>query len=90
MSYSFSVKGVSKAEALQKVADEMDKVVVGQPVHAKDAEAVKVGAATFVGFLEDDDKKDVVVSVSGSLAWQAEGLFTSASVSIYASLQQRA
>lgn len=36
MSYSFSVSAATKQEAIQKVADELAKVVAAQPVHSAD------------------------------------------------------
>lgn len=68
MSYSFSVKGATKAEALEKVAAEMAKVVQNQPVHSNDEAHARAVATTFVGLLEDDATRDVTVSVNG-LIW---------------------
>lgn len=89
MSYSFSVKAATKAEAETKVRDELVKVVTSQPIHKRDCDQAFNAAETFIRLLADDDTRDVYVSVSGSLSWDLkDGVerFTGASVSVSASL----
>jgi hypothetical protein len=88
MSYSFQVRAALKAEALAKVAEELAKVVEGQPVHAADAPAAQVAAEAFVGLIVDDETKDVQVSVSGSL-WLNETGLQEASVQVSAQNVER-
>lgn len=90
MSYSFTVRGLNKAEAIKKAAAELDVVVASQPVHAIDVEQAKATVATFVGMLVDDESRDVAVSVNGSI-WNVEGNgVQSSGVSVNASLQPKA
>ncbi len=70
MSYSFTAKGRTKAEALEAAEAEMKKVVVGQPMHSLDEAAARKcreEAAALVGEAPAD--KDYYVSCSGSLSW---------------------
>lgn len=87
MSYSFSVRGASKAEALEKVIAEFDKVVASQPIHTKDrAQATEV-AKNFVAVLSDPtERQGVSISVSGSLSWNVDNVITSAGVNVYTSI----
>ena len=85
MSYSFSVRAATKAEAVQKVAEELAKVVIAQPVHEKDQANTQTAAESFIGLLRDDDSQDIAVSVSGS-CWGNEGGLNSAGISIGVSL----
>lgn len=71
MSYSFSVRGTSKADAKAKVAADFDKVVAGQPIHARDREAALAAAGAFIDLLGDEHEREVSVSVSGYVAWPA-------------------
>lgn len=75
MSYSFSAKGATKQEAAAAVAAQFDQVVVGQPVHAKDRDAVVNAAAGLIEVLADDDTQEVLVSINGYVTWNssAEG-----------------
>lgn len=89
MSYSFSVRASSKAEAKDKIAAELDTVVTGQPVHAADRKAAQAAAEAFVDLLVDPVEGQLVnVSVSGSLGWRdPDGKeFTSSNVSVYGSI----
>ncbi|MDB5555449.1 MAG: hypothetical protein JWL86_5433 [Rhizobium sp.] len=95
MSYSFSVRGVSKADVKEKAKAELDKVVSSQPVHAADREQAQAAINQFVDVLPDPtDKQDVSVYVSGSLGWTGtlgadDQLFTSASVNVQAGLPNK-
>lgn len=91
MSYSFAVRAATKAEAREKIAAEFDRVEVAQRCHVTDRPAAQAAAFAFVDFLQDDETKDVQVSVNGSLGgtWQ-EGYtltaLTQANVGVFASL----
>jgi hypothetical protein len=93
MSYSFTVRAANKAEAKEKVAAEMAKVVENQPVHAGDQEQAKAVAAAFIDLLPDDADKDVSISVHGSLGWNgsypSEYVITGASIGASASTVTR-
>lgn len=85
MSYSFRVTAATKAEAGEKVAEELDKVVVSQPSHAADQKAAQSAAEAFIGVLREAGENECVgVSMSGSLSWQTADVFTSASVNVNA------
>lgn len=91
MSYSFSVRGTTKAEVTSKISDELAKVVASQPIHAADRAQAQAAAEAFVALIPPSaDNKDFYVSVSGSLGWNGnlgEGhVVTSASVNVSASL----
>lgn len=83
MSYSFQVRGTSKAEALEKVKTELGKVVVAQPVHAVDEHQAFATAERFVALLADDADRDVCVSVNGSVIVY-EGKLTNSGVGVSA------
>lgn len=70
------------------VAEELAKVVEGQPVHAADAPAAQAAADAFVGLIADDETKDVQVTVSGSV-WSTETGLRQASVSVSAEQIER-
>jgi len=90
MSYSFGVKAANKADAKAKIVIEFDKVVAQQGVHTKDRDQAQAAANAFVDLLDDDDTKDINVSMSGSLSgsWSGSNLtsFTGANVSVSAYL----
>jgi len=70
MSYSFSVRAASKAAAVEKVAEELAKVVQSQPVHAADRQQAEAAAGSMLAvFPEPTDEQDITVSVSGWLSW---------------------
>lgn len=91
MSYSFSVRAASKAEALQKIAAELDKVVAAQAVHAKDRSQAMAAAEAFVGLVaEPSDSQEVSVSVNGSVGWTGEEMnITGASVGVSVGVLQK-
>lgn len=72
MSYSFGVTASSKEEARKKVAAEMDKVVAGQPIHAKDRAGACAAVDAFIDALKHDTSKDITLSVSGSVYYSGE------------------
>jgi hypothetical protein len=88
MSYSFSAKGANKAEASAKVAEELAKVVLAQPVHAADQVQAQAATDAFINLLADDEAQDVVVSVNGSL-WSTDAGILQSSVTVNAALANR-
>ncbi|MFZ5544414.1 MAG: hypothetical protein ACOZJZ_12710 [Pseudomonadota bacterium] len=94
MSYSFTVRAVSKSAALALVAVELAKVAEQQPAHQADHAPAMQAAEAFVGALPDDDTKDVTVTMCGSVTGVWQGLelqqLTGASVSVSAGLATRA
>lgn len=85
MSYSFSVKAATKAEAIKLANLQFDAVETGQPVHAVDMPAAKEATAAFTNLLADDDKCDTTLSINGSVYSTSEGL-RQASININAGL----
>lgn len=81
MSYSFSVKAATKAEALKMLSEQFDGVLTAQPVHAVDMPVARQATESFVNLAADDPNCDIGVSVSGSVYVPAEGL-RQASISI--------
>jgi hypothetical protein len=96
MSYSFSVKAATKAEAKEAVAKNFDeKVIAHQLVHERDRAAALANAAIVIDLLADDESKDITVSCNGYVSWSAQGPvadvpLTSASVSCSAAHTIRA
>lgn len=88
MSYSFSVRGASKAEAIEKAHAELDKVVALQPVHAVDVAQAKATVTAFVGVLPDDEARDIGISCNGSVCSNA-GKTTSAGIGVTAYLADK-
>lgn len=71
MSYSFSVKAVNKEHAKIAVETEFSKVVVGQPIHARDRAAALAAAGAMIDLLVDDPTLVISVSVNGYVSWRA-------------------
>jgi hypothetical protein len=69
MSYSFNIRAASKAAAKAAVAAKMAEVVQNQPSHAHDQAQTLAAANAFIDLVADDDKKDLSVSVNGSVGW---------------------
>lgn len=67
MSYSFSVRGDTKAVVVADMQAKFDRLVAAQPAHQRDAAAAMAAVTAFVAVLEDDDSQDVVAQVSGWL-----------------------
>lgn len=86
MSYSFTVVTDTKGQARDKVAVELAKVVVAQPMHDKDLMQAQSAADKFIDLLAEDNTKGVRMSMSGSLSWADDGKITGTSISINASL----
>lgn len=95
MSFSITVRAATKADALAKVTTEMEKVAAAQPSHAIDKAHVVSLAESYAGFIDDEEGKDVVILMAGSLGWRGvwggdDGIvMTSASVSVNVYLADR-
>lgn len=86
MSYSFSVRAVTREEVMAKVTAEFDKVVEAQPIHKADRAQAQSAAEMFLGVVPDAaESEDYSVYVSGSVSWNNVGV-TSASVHVSASV----
>ena len=85
MSYSFSVRAASKAEASKKVSDELVKVLQSQPVHTEDNKQASDAAEAFIALMADDNTKDIAVSMNGSI-WKSDAGIQQASVSVSVNL----
>lgn len=88
MSYSFGIRAASKEAAIAAVHEEINKVVVNQPVHQLDSVSAKEAAAAFVELLAADETRDVVVNVTGSV-WVPETGPAQVSVSVSAQLSPK-
>jgi hypothetical protein len=89
MSYSYSVKGTTKQEALEAAEAEMDRVVGSQPIHAKDRDQALANVSAAVALLMDDTTKEVCISANGSLGWDGDdSRITSANINVGAWLQK--
>ena len=88
MSYSFTARGKSKAEAKAAASAELEKVVEAQPIHKHDMQTAKNVAIDVIDLLPDDDDRDVMISVNGSIGDVDEVVFT-VSVGVTASLVTR-
>jgi hypothetical protein len=91
MSYSFSVKAVTKVEAKAAVAKYFDdQVIAHQPVHARDRAAVIANADAIIDLLADDDTKDIQVSCNGYVSWSSGDALYGVSVAASANNVNRA
>lgn len=92
MSYSFSIKAATKAEAKAKVAEAFDTVVTNQVSHKADRDAAVAAAGAFIDILAEPQENDEYdVSLNGSLSWPRadESAYTSAEVTIRAHLRNK-
>lgn len=90
MSYSFGVRAANKSAAKSQVAAELAKVVLAQPIHARDQAQAQAAVDSIIELLRDDDTMDVAVNVSGSVSWVADESLNSANVSVSAYLADKA
>ena len=74
MSYSFQVKGTTKADAIELANIQFDAVLSSQPVHEADMPAAKAATAAFANLLVDDAKCDTILTINGSVWSTSEGL----------------
>jgi hypothetical protein len=90
MSYSFSIKADTKDDAGVKVEAELGKVVANQPSHAADRQAAQDAAEAFIDVVRDPAEGECIgVTMSGSLSWQADNVFTGASVNVSAWVERK-
>ena len=73
MSYSIGFVAQTKQAAKEQVTAEFDEIVRGQPVHVRDRELAQAAALAAIDALADDFKRDVSVSVYGSVSWDWSG-----------------
>jgi len=87
MSYSFSARGATKAEVLQKVSESLDNVVSGQPIHKADRAQAQAAVEAFLAIVPDDaSDKDFNANVSGSVGWQEGDVVTSVGFNVSVTL----
>lgn len=94
MSYSFTIRGATKEEAKRRVADELAKVVEGQPSHAIDCAQAQAAADAFINLMPDDRPAETLlqVSVHGYVGWTGtpeQQALTVASVGVTASVEPK-
>lgn len=93
MSYSFQIRAATKALALLAVAAKLDEVAVQQKCHERDKTQALATAEAFISLVDEDETKDVAVSMNGSLSGVWEGsdvtTITSAAVNVSAGLATR-
>lgn len=86
MSYSIYVKGDNVPEALGKLVEKFDEMVLGQQHHEKDRAGALSAAAAMASLLGAQPEGQIVyISLNGSLSWKGERdtdsmVITSASV----------
>lgn len=73
MSYSISIRAVTKQAAKAEVAAKMAETAVSQKCHARDMVPAIQVAHAFIDQLADDDSKDVAVNMNGSLTGRWDG-----------------
>lgn len=70
MSYSFTIRTKTKAQALEQLPAQFDKVVAQQPTHEVDRAQAQAAAAAFVGITSDPaTDQHVQLAVNGSTSW---------------------
>jgi len=70
MSYNFSVRGANRAEVLERVGLELDKVKDAQPMHAHDRDQALAAAKAFIEILPDSlEGHEIQVYMHGSVGW---------------------
>jgi hypothetical protein len=66
--YSFRIQAPNREAAKVQIAAKMDEVVAAQPSHAQDKAQAVAAAAAFIDLLKEDENRDVVVDMHGSLS----------------------
>lgn len=92
MSYSFSVRAATRDAAIAEVASALAKVVEDQPIHEADRPHAFLAATNQISLLDAPATgQEISVSVSGSVCkWKEGAGFTNVSISIHASVLDRA
>lgn len=89
MSYSFTVKAMSKDDVKRELEVKFDEVIATQPVHAADKAQALAAAGAFIDLLKDvPEGHHVQVSLHGSLGWDGvdQKVFNGAGVGVSASI----
>lgn len=90
MSYSFTIRALTKAAAAAAVTEKMAEVAAAQQCHKRDEQQAVATAHAFIDLLDEDETREVSVSMSGSIAgnWQGSDVtsVSGANVSISAGL----
>ena len=90
MSYSFTIRAATKTQAKTDVALKFDEMALQQACHARDRAQALGAAFDSIDLLDDDESKDIVVNMSGSLTglWQGSDVICiqGANVSVGAGL----
>jgi hypothetical protein len=73
MSYSFTVRAATKAEAKNAVAAKLADVVRHQPAHAVDQDKAHAAACAFIDALANDATRDIHVGMYGSVTTSGAG-----------------
>ncbi len=89
MSYSFNQKSPNKEAAKADVAANFANVVASQPTHQKDSAAVLANANAVIDLLADDDSKDIAVTCSGYVSWNADQSLHTVSIACSAAYTAR-
>ena len=93
MSYSFQVRGATKAAVKLLVAAKLVEAVAAQACHERDQAQAQAAADAFIDLVVDDETKDIAVACSGSLTGQWKDTdvvrIEGASFSVHASLLNR-
>lgn len=74
MSFSFSLRATNVEAAREAVAARLEQVVKEQPAHAADLDECRDVANAYLSLLTPKDDKDIVISMSGSIATGAAGV----------------
>jgi hypothetical protein len=70
MSYSFNVRGASRAVAVAAAMAELDKVVVQQPAHAHDRDAAMATITAFAALVPEPEEGNALsLNVSGYVSY---------------------
>jgi hypothetical protein len=74
MSYSFSAKGATKAEAIADAEMKFAKVVSEQPVHLADQEAALIAMRMMVDLCADPlPDEEILITMHGSVGGEWDG-----------------
>jgi len=90
MSYSHIIHAQTKTEAKEKIAQEWDRIVQTQPIHACDRTGAQAVANEFVDALDQDAEQRIIVSIYGSVDYTSNNKVTSVSGTVNVSLAPKA
>lgn len=89
MEYNFNVRGVDKGEAIKKMVDKLDDLVLNKIIGVYSSTAICELAGNFIHRLPDDESKDVSVSIIGFPASIDVSLLEGCGVTIHVELVVR-